>query len=60
MALAFAAFAAVLVVGGWFLARLDGIWNLIGLFLLAYGIGMAVAAAFAARGHNPLQRRQQR
>jgi hypothetical protein len=58
MALSFGAFAAALVVIGWFLSRLDGIPRVLGLFLLAYGVGMVAAAAFAARGHNPLRKRR--
>jgi hypothetical protein len=60
MALTYGSIAALLVVVGLILSRLDGVWRVLGLFCLAYGIGMAVAAAFAARGCNPLQKRRQR
>jgi hypothetical protein len=60
MALDYGALAAVLIVVGSLLSRLDGVWRVVGLFCLAYGIGMAIAAAFAARGYNPLQKRRRR
>jgi hypothetical protein len=60
MALSYGAIAAVLIVVGLILSRLDGVWRVLGLFCLAYGLGMAVATALAARGYNPLQRRRQR
>ncbi len=60
MALSYGAIAAVLIVVGLILSRLDGVWRVLDLFCLAYGIGMAVAAAFASRGYNPLQKRRQR
>ena len=44
----------MLIVVGAVLARHSGVMNVIGLACLAYGIGLAVAAAFIYLGRNPV------
>lgn len=51
-------FAIALIAAGLMLASHDGLVGALGLVALAQGIGITVAAAFLALGHNPLQRRR--
>jgi hypothetical protein len=54
------AMAAVLLVAGALLAGRDDALGAVGLAALAYGIGLLVAGAWLAAGHNPLDRRRKR
>ena len=52
-----AALACALLLGGLLLTRSAGVLGVLGIAAVGYGIGVAVAAAFLAVGHNPLSRR---
>jgi 1,4-dihydroxy-2-naphthoate octaprenyltransferase len=51
-----AAVAAVLLIAGAILANRDSALGAIGIGALGYGIGLLVAGAALALGHNPLDR----
>lgn len=56
--IAAAALGAMLLLAGTQFASRDGALEAIGIVCLAYGIGLLVAGASLAIGHNPLDRRR--
>jgi hypothetical protein len=52
------ALGALLLLAGTLLANRDGVLAVVGIVCLAYGIGLLVAGASLALGHNPLDRRR--
>jgi hypothetical protein len=54
------AMAAVLLVVGAMLGGRNDAHRAVGLAALTYGIGLLVAGAWLAAGHNPLDRRRKR
>ena len=53
-----AALGALLLLAGTLFANRDGVLDALGIVCLAYGIGLLVAGASLALGHNPLDRRR--
>ena len=53
-----AAVGGLLLPAGALLANRDGVLKAVGIVCLAYGIGLLVAGASLALGHNPLDRRR--
>lgn len=53
-----ATLGALLLIAGTLLASRDSALGAIGIGCLAYGIGLLVAGATLAIGHNPLDRRK--
>ena len=53
-----AALGVLLLLAGTQFAHRDGALEAVGLVSLAYGIGLLVAGASLALGHNPLHRRR--
>ena len=53
-----AALGALLLLAGTLFANRDGVLAVVGIVCLAYGIGLLVAGASLALGHNPLDRRR--
>ena len=52
------ALGALLLLAGTLFANRDGVLAVVGIVCLAYGIGLLVAGASLALGHNPLDRRR--